>query len=99
MIGPDQDWPLDQHTVTGQELDLRFLVHAGQFVFELQFSVLHTTAVEEGADGLAAFGNPVGQLLGPGPVFFNIAELIGDLMLVKETPCFTAGPSFGITDK
>lgn len=76
-----------------------FLAHGRQFVFQLQFSVLHSAAIEEGADRLAAFGNPVGQLPGLGPVFFYVAETVGDLMRVKETPCFTAGPSFGVTDK
>lgn len=78
---------------------MRLLAQSRQFVFQFQFSVLHSTGIEEGPDGFATLGNPIGQLFGSGPVFFNIAVVIRDGMLIKETPCFTAGPSWGVTDK
>lgn len=95
----DQQRALDKHAVRGEEAQHLVLAHLGQLVLEFHGLIQKAAGVEKLFQRQTAPLVPRGQLVISRILRFDVAELIGDPLLVQPLSRLLAGGSLGITNK
>ena len=98
-IPGDDDGPLDQHAVGGQQSELLLPGHGGELVLQPQVLVDQTAGVEELLQLQAALLLPEGKLLGGGILLLDVPG--GEFQTLALKPGFglLAGGAAGIFEK